>query len=132
MAILNLNSILTTTQPAIRTRYIQGERDTDTKRELSRYFEASATTSIHDAGAKTPEPEITLHVAGPYVEVSTGIRVSLSAVRRLFHLRSQGKPIIGQPLDGYTVIRSTDFIQIGCHKITRQEVDRLAVSQGWT
>jgi hypothetical protein len=65
------------------------------------------------------------------VQTSMGAYVSLREAKILYDRIQAGKDIKGFKIGHYTVIGINGALKIGCHEITREEIDRFAQSQGW-
>lgn len=77
-------------------------------------------------------PDTLLRVESEEVVTSRGARVPLDHARRLYGLLKRGALHSGERAGVYKVDSvMPDAVQIGCHYITRAEVDLLATSQGW-
>lgn len=68
------------------------------------------------------------------VETSHGATVPALEARLLFRAIKTGKPPVhGFKIGYYTVNSFTNgILKVGCHKITEKEINRFALSQGWT
>jgi hypothetical protein len=66
------------------------------------------------------------------LQTSKGARVDLKEAKILFMMMQAGKPVHGEMLGSYRVVRYVnDTLVIGCHTITKTEIDRFAASQNW-
>lgn len=66
------------------------------------------------------------------IQTSKGARVKYESGKLLYKLIQAGKDIKGHDIDGYTVISLNGVLKVGCHEITRKEIDRFARKEGWT
>jgi len=58
------------------------------------------------------------------VETSQGVTIPLKDSITLWNMIKAGKDVQGHEIDGYTVISLNGTLKIGCHDISREEVDR--------
>lgn len=65
------------------------------------------------------------------LETSKGARVSLDSAKVLFDMIQAGKDIKGHNIEHYTVISLNGVLTIGCHKITRKEINKFAQKMNW-
>ncbi len=56
------------------------------------------------------------------VETSQGVKVSVREAKILYQAIKQGKNIIGQTIDNYTVLANNGVLKIGCHIIDKKYV----------
>lgn len=80
---------------------------------------------------KQSNGDVILRADGDVVETSMGARVSTDAAKLLLGAILKGNDIKGRDIDGYTVVGMNGVLTIGCHKITRSEINRFALQQGW-
>lgn len=68
-----------------------------------------------------------LRLKNGFIETSKNARVTLEQAKILYALISSGKDINGHKIDDYTVISyNNDILKIGCHNITKNEIDRIS------
>lgn len=72
-----------------------------------------------------------LRAEGQQVATSNGARVGFEAAKILLSAIRAGKDIKGMNVDGYTVIGINGVLKVGCHTITREEINRFSITQGW-
>lgn len=77
------------------------------------------------------ETYIRLAASGEYVETTRGARLSLAEARALYLIIVRNEPIAERTFGGWRVAYNTGKLQIGCHVITRKEINRFAVTIGW-
>jgi hypothetical protein len=77
------------------------------------------------------ELPVTLRERNGMVETSKGAKVGIEPARVLFTLIQAGKDVKGYSIDGYTVISLNGVLKVGCHEITRDEIDRFAKLMNW-
>lgn len=67
-----------------------------------------------------------LRVNADKLETSQKITVDLSEAEKLYLSYRAGLPIVGQQIDGYTILKATpDIIKIGCHNIKPSELAKI-------
>lgn len=69
---------------------------------------------------------------GTDLETSLGARVPLKEARLLYKALMRGDDVRTLKVGYYTVLSFNGALRIGCHEITRNEIDRLAKVAGWT
>jgi hypothetical protein len=77
------------------------------------------------------ENHIYLRAKDEIIETSKGAKVEIKAAKVLFERILQGKDVKGFEIGHYTVIGLNGVLTIGCHKIERKEINRLAKKLGW-
>lgn len=65
------------------------------------------------------------------IETSQGANVPIKEARILFDRIQNGQDVKGWQIGYYTVISLNGVLKIGCHKIERDEINRLAKSLNW-
>ena len=66
------------------------------------------------------------------IETPRGAEVTVKLVRVLYHKIVTGRDVNGNKFNGFTVINYIDdILTVGCHKIERKEIDRLAIELKW-
>ncbi len=65
------------------------------------------------------------------IQSSLGAKVPFKDDKRLYRLIKRSKPVHGEKIGHYTVTGFNGSLKIGCHNISRTEIDRLAKSLGW-
>lgn len=65
------------------------------------------------------------------IQTSHSAYVSAKAGKILFDRIQAGEQIRGHKINGYTVISFNGTLKIGCHEITRNEINRLAKVMNW-
>lgn len=78
-----------------------------------------------------PETYIRLSASGEYVETTRGARLSLAEARALYLIIVRNEPIAERTFGGWRVAYNDNKLQIGCHVITRKEIDRFAGVMKW-
>jgi hypothetical protein len=68
---------------------------------------------------------------GEQVETSQGIKVDTKEAKVLFSMIQSGRDIIGHKIGNYTVISMNGSLKVGCHNITKTEINSFAASQNW-
>jgi hypothetical protein len=64
-----------------------------------------------------------LRVNGTQLETSQNIKVDLIEAEKLYRAYVSGLPIVGQKIEGYTILKATpEIIKIGCHNIKPLEL----------
>ena len=72
-----------------------------------------------------------LRIKDDYVETSRGAYVPVREAQILWGLIKLGHDIKGHRIGSYTVIGLNGVLKIGCHEITREEMDRFVTKYGW-
>lgn len=75
--------------------------------------------------------EIYLRIVGDTVETSAGARVPVREGRILLDRIQKGKDVKGFKIGYYTVISLNGTLKIGCHQISRKEINRFAKFYKW-
>ena len=109
----------------------------DEKRKAERRIELAEEVAKWLAGQNInvgwDYPDTLLRVKGKEVQTSRGATVSYQSAKRLYlRWRECRECIKGESINGYEVRDAdADTITIGCHELSAQEVNRLALSEGW-
>ncbi|MHC4322696.1 MAG: hypothetical protein ACYSUX_00320 [Planctomycetota bacterium] len=69
---------------------------------------------------------------GTDIETSLGARVPIKEARTLYKALMRGDDVRTLKVGHYTVLGFNGTLRIGCHEITRNEIDRLAKVAGWS
>jgi hypothetical protein len=77
-------------------------------------------------------PEIYLRAKNNEVQTSHGAKVPLKDARVLYQAIKSNRDIKGYEIGSFTVIGINGVLKIGCHEITRTEIERFASSQNWS
>ncbi len=72
-----------------------------------------------------------LRINGEDVQTSLGAFVPVREAKILFQMIKQGKDIKGTKIGNYTVIGINGTLKVGCHEITREEINRFAEMNNW-
>lgn len=89
-------------------------------------FARTKTGNIHFS-----EILIRLTEDGKEIQSSSGAYAPLKACRVLYKAIKASKPVHGIKIGNYTVTGLNGSLRIGCHEISRKEVDRLAKVLSW-
>jgi len=65
------------------------------------------------------------------IQTSLGANVPLREAKILYERIKDGKDIKGHKIGYYTVIGLNGTLNIGCHKIERDEMERIATLLNW-
>jgi len=109
----------------------------DEKRKAERRIELAEEVAKWLAGQDIQigydYPDTLLRVKGKEVQTSRGATVSYASAKRLYlRWRECRECIKGESINGFEVRDAdADTITIGCHELSAQEVNRLALSEGW-
>lgn len=76
-------------------------------------------------------PKVYLRINGDRIETSKGAQVTIRSASVLFQMIQQGKNIKDHVIDHYTVTGINGVLTIGCHKIERSEINRIAKLLKW-
>ncbi len=79
----------------------------------------------------TSDVYLRLSKDGERVETSKSSNVSVKAAKVLYLLIQSGKDVKGHNIDGFTVIGLNGGLKIGCHEITKEEINRFANLMNW-
>lgn len=72
-----------------------------------------------------------LRIKGDNVETSRGAYVPVREAKILWDAIRLGHDIKGHRIGNYTVISLNGVLKIGCHEITREEMERFTTKYGW-
>lgn len=138
-------AIATDTDPAESARLIQAAADAAERARIAKAAKDKADAVALDkkrardwkAGKYNgplyyaTETYIRLAASGEYVETTRGARLSLTEARALYLIIVRNEPIGGREFGGWRVAYNDNKMQIGCHVITRKEIDRFAGVMKW-
>ncbi len=65
------------------------------------------------------------------LETSLGAYVPLRAARKIYQLIKDNKSVKGKKIGSYTITRFNGSLNVGCHEISRDEIERFAKSMNW-
>lgn len=72
-----------------------------------------------------------LRINGEDVQTSLDAFVPIREAKILLQMIRQGKDIKGTKIGNYTVIGINGTLKVGCHEITREEIERFAQMNNW-
>jgi hypothetical protein len=75
--------------------------------------------------------QIRLRIKNNEVETSLGARVPVDQAKVLWKYIQTGHDIKGFKIGHYTVLGMNGTLKIGCHQITKEEMDRFTTKYGW-
>lgn len=93
----------------------------------------SNETSINDntIGMYESIRGVYLRKVGKQIETTLGAFVPIKKAKLLYAAIKAGKAVAGFKIGYYTVTGMNGSLKIGCHDISRKEIDRLALSLSW-
>lgn len=108
------------------------ERELTRQKKIKLAGEADAWRAGQISRTYYPDTLLRITADGREVETSRGARVPLTAAQVAYRALAAGVDITGQPIGYFRVSRVTPTqLTIGCHVISRKEIDRLATTQNW-
>ena len=68
---------------------------------------------------------------GANVETSQGVKIDARECRILYRAIQAGENVRGYKIDNYTVLSCNGVLTVGCHKITKEEINKIAKKLNW-
>lgn len=102
------------------------ETEAQKRKELKRI-----RTFTGDKTTKRNKTNVYLTIQGEIVKTSRGANVPVKEGKILFDRIQKGKDIKGFEIGYYTVISINGTLKIGCHEITRHEIERFTKFYNW-
>lgn len=114
------------------TKFIQA-REVRIKKQNAEKIRKAQVALNEWAGCelKYVEDKVYLRTHGDDIQTSMGASVPVREAKILYGRIKAGKDIKGMKIGYYTVISMNGILKIGCHNITRDEMDRLATLMSW-
>ena len=107
-------------------------------RKKARAAAAAAAEQIkkfynHEVRAVYSLPNEILRVSadGANVETSQGVKIDARECRILYRAIQAGENVRGYKIDRYTVISCNGVLTVGCHKIKKEEINKIAKKLNW-
>lgn len=120
-------------EAAKQERAAQRERNKQARERLARQAEQWKAGTGYSLPYNYPDVLLRLTPDGSEIETSKGARVPVTHGLRLYRKLQAGKLAAGDQAGHYRVTRlQGSTVIIGCHHITRAEIERFASVAGWT
>lgn len=126
---------------AIKRAKIENENRKKTLEERVRKWKAGEINHLYiDSWYNQTEPNVWLRIKGDYIQTSKNINISLEEGRRLwwmvkiFHDGENFRHDLAKDMSGHSwEINSykNDILTAGCHRISYEEMERIAKELGW-
>ena len=110
----------------ITVKNIRVRKENDFREQLKKLKEWTGDNRL-----KTNNTNTYIRVKGDKVETNMGASVPINEAKTLLHMIQNNKPIHGFKIGFYTVIGINGTLKIGCHEITREEIERFTTFYKW-
>ncbi len=89
-------------------------------------------SGVMTQGVKFSEVRVRVNPLDPKeLNTSSGAYVPLREAKTLYRLIKRNKPVQGIKIGSYTVTGINGTLRVGCHEISRTEIDRFATVMNW-
>lgn len=78
-----------------------------------------------------PNEILRVSADGTKIQTSQQISIDVKECRVLYKLIEAGKDVHGYKIDRYTVISCNGVLTVGCHRITKEEINKIAKQLNW-